>query len=89
MSIKERIEHLRDELNHHNYLYYILDKPKISDIEFDRLMSELTNLENTYPNYSDPLSPTKRVGGNTVSTFKSVKHSFPMLSLDNTYTNSD
>ncbi|RPG60702.1 MAG: NAD-dependent DNA ligase LigA [Flavobacteriales bacterium TMED191] len=89
MSIKERIEYLRNELNHHNYLYYILDKPRISDIEFDRLMSELATLENRYPNFSDPLSPTKRVGGNTVSTFKSVKHSFPMLSLDNTYTNSD
>ena len=89
MSIKERIEHLRDVLNHHNYLYYVEDNPQISDLDFDQLMRELIDLENNYPTYNDPLSPTKRVGGDVINTFTSVKHKRPMLSLDNTYTEID
>ena len=84
MSAKARIQYLRDVLNHHNYLYYVLDSPQISDIDFDQLMLELVTLENNNPSYNDPLSPTKRVGGSVISTFTSVKHKYPMLSLDNT-----
>ena len=89
MSAKARIQYLRDVLNHHNYLYYVLDSPQISDIDFDQLMLELVTLENNNPSYNDPLSPTKRVGGSVISTFHSVKHKYPMLSLDNTYTETD
>lgn len=84
-QIKDRIEHLRQELNRHNYLYYILSKPQISDYEFDRMLRELSDLEAKYPEFDDPNSPTKRVGNDLTGEFREVKHKYPMLSLANTY----
>ena len=85
-EIKENIEHLRQELNEHNYNYYVLNAPVISDREFDRMMEELQQLEKEYPQYSDPNSPTQRVGNDINKAFTQVKHKYPMLSLGNTYT---
>ena len=83
--IKEKIKRLQDLLNRHNYLYYVLDQPKISDLEFDSLMTDLINLEKDYPEFSHKLSPTQRVGGQLLYGFKIVRHNYPMLSLANTY----
>ena len=85
-EIKEKIEHLRRELNEHNYNYYVLNAPVISDREFDRMMEELQQLEKEYPQYSDPNSPTQRVGNDINKAFTQVKHKYPMLSLGNTNT---
>ena len=85
-EIKEKIEHLRQELNEHNYNYYVLNAPVISDREFDRMMEELQQLEKESPQYSDPNSPTQRVGNDINKAFTQVKHKYPMLSLGNTYT---
>ena len=85
MDTKERIDFLRKEIEDHNYSYYILDKPLISDFEFDQLMSELISLEDQYPQFSSEHSPSNKVGGGVVDSFKSVKHEYPMLSLSNTY----
>ena len=85
-EIKEKIEHLRQELNEHNYNYYVLNAPVISDREFDRMMEELQQLEKEYPQYSDPNSPTQRVGNDINKAFTQVKHKYPILSLGNTYT---
>ena len=85
MKIKERIDYLRTLLHKHNHAYYVEDNPSISDIEFDRMMHELLNLENSYPQYFDFNSPTQRVGGGTIDSFKTVKHKYRMLSLSNTY----
>jgi DNA ligase (NAD+) len=84
-DIEKRIKDLRDRLDKYNYQYYILDQPSISDIEFDNLMKELENLENSYPQFYDPSSPTQRVGGEINKDFKQVSHRYPMLSLANTY----
>lgn len=86
MNIKERIDYLRKELNHHNDLYYIHSAPEISDFEFDRMMRELQDLEKDYPEYYDITSPTMRVGSDINKAFTQVKHRYPMLSLSNTYT---
>ncbi|HNW68446.1 MAG TPA: NAD-dependent DNA ligase LigA, partial [Bacteroidales bacterium] len=80
-SAEEQIKKLTDELNQHNYHYYMLDNPVISDFEFDKLLRELMNLEKTYPEYVQPDSPTQRVGGTITKHFASVKHIYPMLSL--------
>ena len=80
-----RIEELREQLHHHNYCYYILDKPEITDQEFDRMMKELEELERQFPQFSNENSPTQRVGGGVLSTFESAPHRYPMLSLGNTY----
>ncbi len=85
MTIAERIQQLRDEINEHNYRYYVLSQPVISDFAYDQLMNELIRLEQEYPEYSDPLSPTQRVGSDIDNTFEQVPHSYPMLSLTNTY----
>lgn len=85
-EIKEKIDHLRQELNEHNYNYYVLNAPVILDREFDRMMEELQQLEKEYPQYSDPNSPTQRVGNDINKAFTQVKHKYPMLSLGNTYT---
>jgi len=85
MEISEKIQHLRTELEKHNYNYYVLSAPTISDIEFDRLLKELQELEEAHPEYSDPNSPTQRVGSDISSSFKQIKHTYPMLSLANTY----
>ncbi len=83
--VKDRIEALRQELHRHNYNYYVLNAPTVSDCEFDRLMSELSALEAEHPEYYDPNSPTQRVGSDLTEGFAQVKHIFPMLSLANTY----
>ena len=85
MREKERIDFLRKELEDHNHLYYVLDSPKISDFEFDKLMSELIKLEEENPEYADENSPTKKVGGKVMDSFKTVDHQYHMLSLSNTY----
>lgn len=85
MTSKEQIEQLRSELHRHNYNYYVLNAPEISDFEFDRLMRELQELEAQYPEYYDPMSPTMRVGSDLSNEFVQVAHKYPMLSLGNTY----
>jgi len=82
---QNRILQLRDELNRHNYNYYVLNAPEISDIEFDRLLHELEDLEKEHPEMEDPLSPTRRVGSDLTEGFEQVAHIHPMLSLANTY----
>jgi len=84
-SIKSRIDQLRKELEHHNYLYYIEAKPEISDREFDRLLKELVDLEQAHPEYQAADSPTQRVGGQPIDAFRSVEHAVRMMSIDNTY----
>lgn len=84
-SPQQRIEKLREELNRHNYLYYVEAKPVISDQEFDRLMRELIELEEKHPELRSPDSPSQRVGGEPIDGFRSVEHAVPMLSIDNTY----
>ena len=85
MEVKERIGQLRSELDRHNYNYYVLNAPEISDQEFDRMMRELQDLEAAHPEYDDPDSPTKRVGSDLNQEFVQVPHRYPMLSLANTY----
>lgn len=85
MEIKEQIENLRIELHQHNYNYYVLNSPVISDKEFDEKMRLLQDLENKYPNFKDENSPTMRVGSDLNKAFVQVKHKYPMLSLGNTY----
>ena len=85
MSVKDKIEKLRKELSQHNYLYYVKSEPSISDQQFDALLKELEKLEQDNPEFEDPNSPTKRVGGDITKNFPTVKHRFPMLSLSNSY----
>jgi DNA ligase (NAD+) len=82
---EKKIEALREKIRHHEYLYYVLDQPEISDAEFDKLMRELKDLEAEHPELLTPDSPTQRVGGKPREGFVKVAHSSPMLSLDNTY----
>ncbi len=82
---ENRIRQLTDQINHHNYQYYILDSPEISDYEFDKLLEELGEWESQFPQYALPDSPTQRVGGTVTKHFDTVKHQYPMLSLANTY----
>src|SRR3984957_11977366 len=82
---EKKIEALREKIRHHEYLYYVLDNPEISDAEFDRLMRQLKDLESAHPSLITPDSPTQRVGGKPREGFVKVRHSTPMLSLDNTY----
>ncbi len=84
-SPSAKIEKLREELRHHEYLYYVLDAPEISDAEYDLLMRELKALEEKHPELITPDSPTQRVGGKPREGFVKVQHSTPMLSLDNAY----
>lgn len=85
MEVKEKIDQLRVSLHEHNYNYYILDTPTISDFEFDQMLQSLLVLEKKYPEFYDPNSPTLRVGGGVTKNFKSQIHRFPMYSLSNTY----
>ena len=85
MDIKNTIQTLREELNQHNYNYYVLDKPIISDYEFDVKLKQLQELENKYPEYFDESSPTQRVGGSITKNFKTITHDYRMYSLDNSY----
>jgi len=89
MDIKSKIESLRDELRQHNYNYYILDNPTISDYEFDMKLKELQALEEAHPEFYDENSPTKRVGGTITKNFNTVVHDFRMYSLDNSYSKED
>lgn len=82
---KKRIEELTAELDMHNYHYYVLSDPKISDYDFDRMLEELISLETKYPEFRQPDSPSQRVGGEVTKEFRTVRHEFPMLSLSNTY----
>src|ERR1700757_1207070 len=82
---EKKIESLREKIRHHEYLYYVLDQPEISDAEFDGLMQQLKDLENEHPGLLAPDSPTQRGGGKPREGFVKVPHSSPMLSLDNTY----
>src|SRR5438552_16727210 len=84
-DIEHQIEDLREQIRRHEYLYYVEDAPEISDVEFDRLMQELKQLEAEHPTLITPDSPTQRVGGKPREGFVKVEHSRPMLSLDNAY----
>ncbi len=84
-SAKKKIELIRNQLNEHNYNYYVLSQPIISDYEFDELMNQLVELEAKYPEYRDPNSPSVRVGSDINNDFIQVEHRYPMLSLQNTY----
>lgn len=84
-KIRAQVEKLRRELNYHNYRYYVLDAPEISDCDFDQLLKRLQKLESEHPELVTPDSPTRRVGGEPLKMFANVRHEIPMLSLDNTY----
>jgi len=87
--MKDKITALRNSLREHNHSYYVLDKPTISDFDFDQLLKELQTLEAEYPEYYDATSPTLRVGGGITENFKTVKHDYRMYSLDNSYSKED
>src|SRR5690606_7519276 len=89
MDIEKEISSLRKELNRHNYNYYVLDAPEITDYEFDMKLNALQKLEAAHPEYYDPNSPTVRVGGMITKNFKTIKHSMRMYSLDNSYSKED
>lgn len=84
-SAAKKIETLRDEIRHHEHLYYVMDAPEISDPQFDALMNELKRLEAQHPELVTADSPTQRVGGKPAEGFRKASHSRPMLSLDNAY----
>ena len=88
-SIPKRIEELRNALHGHNYRYYVLDDPEVSDAEYDRMMQDLIKLEAHYPELSSPDSPSLRVGAPPLEKFDAVEHSLPMLSLENGFSDSD
>lgn len=89
MDDKEHIFKLRDELSQHNYKYYVLDEPSISDFEFDSKLKQLQDLETQYPQYYDASSPTLRVGGAVTKNFETIVHAQRMYSLDNSYSKED
>ncbi|WP_291287713.1 NAD-dependent DNA ligase LigA [Flavobacterium sp.] len=89
MSIQETIQTLRNELNQHNYNYYVLDNATISDYDFDIKLKELQDLENKHPEFFDENSPTQRVGGTVTKNFKTIAHQYRMYSLDNSYSKED
>ena len=84
-TLKEKIESLREKLRHHEYLYHVLDQPAISDAEYDAMLRELKDLEAAHPELITPDSPTQRVGAKPREGFVKVRHSSPMLSLDNAF----
>lgn len=88
-TIKKRIDQLRRELDYHNYRYYVLDDPIVADAEYDRLMRELVDLEEKYPEFMSPNSPTQRVGAKPLEEFETVAHTIPMLSLQNAMTSDE
>ncbi|MFN7044792.1 MAG: NAD-dependent DNA ligase LigA [Flavobacterium sp.] len=89
MNVLDTIKNLRDELNQHNYNYYVLDKPTISDFEFDQKLKQLQDLEAQHSEFFDENSPTQRVGGMITKNFETVKHEYRMYSLDNSYSIED
>jgi len=86
MTIEEKIHQLRKTINEHNYRYYVMSSPSISDFEYDNMMQELAKLEHDHPEFYDADSPTMRVGSDIDNSFTQVRHTYPMLSLSNTYT---
>ncbi|MDP3804534.1 MAG: NAD-dependent DNA ligase LigA, partial [Candidatus Omnitrophota bacterium] len=88
-TIKEEIERLREAIRCHDHLYYVMDKPEISDREYDRLYRKLKDLEDAHPELVAPDSPTQRVGGEPIKGFPAVKHIVPMMSMDNTYSSEE
>jgi DNA ligase (NAD+) len=86
---EKKISQLSAEIEKHNHNYYVLDKPTISDFEFDKLLEELIDLEKKFPDLVLPTSPSQRVGGAITKEFKTVKHKYPMLSLSNSYSTED
>ncbi|QKJ64071.1 NAD-dependent DNA ligase LigA [Flavobacterium sp. M31R6] len=89
MDILQTIQTLREELNLHNHNYYVLDKPTLSDFEFDMKLKELQDLENKHPEFFDANSPTQRVGGTVTKNFETIPHEYRMYSLDNSYSKED
>ncbi len=85
VDIEKQIEHLRDEIREHDYLYYVLNQPKISDRQYDKLFTKLKALEQANPQFITPGSPTQRVSGRPLEGFATVRHAIQMLSMDNTY----
>ncbi len=85
MNAKEEIARLSRELEHHNYCYYVMDRPEIPDFEYDRLLRQLEELEAAHPEYASPLSPTRRVGGEALSQFEKVRHAVPLESLQDVF----
>src|SRR5947208_2147200 len=88
-SVQKRINELREQLNHHNFLYHVEARPQISDREYDRLMQELIDVERENPDLITPDSPSQRVGGEVQTALKSVRHAVPMMSIDNTYSEAE
>jgi len=88
-AVRQRVEDLRAQINRHNYLYYVLDQPEISDAEYDRLFRELQQLEEQFPELITPESPTQRVGAEAATTFAPVRHRVPMLSLANAFSDTE
>ncbi len=84
-EVKEKIQKLTKEINQHNYNYYVLSNPTVSDYDFDMMLEQLVQLEKYFPALTDESSPTKRVGGEVTKEFETVKHKYPMLSLGNSY----
>lgn len=84
-EVKEKIQQLTQEITQHNYNYYVLSNPTVSDYDFDMMLEQLIKLEQEYPEFADENSPTKRVGGQVTKEFETVKHKYPMLSLGNSY----
>jgi DNA ligase (NAD+) len=89
LAITQRVKSLRNELDEHNYRYYILENPTISDAQYDRLLRELQTIESEYPTLITPDSPTQRVGASPATSFPEVQHEIPMLSLDNAFDEDD
>lgn len=85
-EVEKRIKELRKLIEYHNYRYYVLDSPEISDVEYDKLFRELLELEQKYPQFHSQYSPTQKVGYKVQTSFKTYRHSLPMMSLDNIYT---
>src|SRR3990167_3160690 len=88
-KIENKVNKLRQQINEHNYRYYVLDDPRVSDAEYDRLFRELQQLEHDYPQSITPDSPTQRIGAAPLKAFAKVQHEIPMLSLDNAFTEED
>lgn len=88
-KVKQRLDALREEINAHNYSYYVLDNPEVPDSEYDRLLQELSDIEKKYPELITPDSPTQRVGAIPLDSFAEVKHEVPMLSLGNAFSDQD
>jgi DNA ligase (NAD+) len=88
-NLKQKVEKLRQEIEYHNYRYYVLDQPEVSDAEYDRLMRELEKIEQEHPELRSPNSPTHRVGAPPLESFEIVRHTLPMLSLANAFSESE